>query len=178
MTQVLIVAKDGLKLSEVVEGELQKRSFVVATTTGFDEQTVNADVIAWLAAGKAVDDEVFDLIDQIDRRNVAPNKIVMLSLAGINEEVGSEKLATWYGGDVTSLILAYQYAVKMIDELEIPYTIVRTAPVVNRETALTITNEGQLLAGNEIGINQLGQVIADACGPEHYDNQSIGVSDQ
>lgn len=175
MNKIVIVDPQHSALTDLVTAQLTEP---VTVTDQFDEKLQAADTIVWLAPGGPVDDQVFDLIDQVDARPQPPMKIVMLSLAGINDEVPQAQLNQWYGAQCEDLILAHQYAVKMIDELEIDYTIVRSVPVTNQETSLRVTNEGQPVTGTQIGIAKLATVISQACDPTQYRNQSIGVSEQ
>ncbi len=65
----------------------------------------------------------------------------------------------------------------MIDELEIPYTIVRAAPQTNASTSVKVSNEGSPLQGDLVNVDSLATIIANACSIDQYTNQSIGVSD-
>ncbi len=49
----------------------------------------------------------------------------MLSIAGTADDATNQQLQEWYGQQATQAVLAHQYAVKMIDEFELPYTIIR-----------------------------------------------------
>lgn len=143
----------------------------VEITTDIDD----ADNIVWMPGLDSADNEVFDLVDQLDARDSAPERIIVLSIAGINDEVDQAKLIQWYGADYENLLLGQQYAVKMIDELELPYTIVRSAPQINETTRVEITHEGQNFSGNKIGVIELAEVISQISLTGAYLNESIGI---
>lgn len=137
----------------------------------------NDDTLLWLPNLLNVESQVFKLIDVIDDQNLKLNKIVMLAIAGVNGEILTDQQEKLWGSDFENLILDSQYAIKMIDELEMPYTIVRIPIVVNEETAVEISNEGSQFKGSQIGLHQLADVVVEACLTDHYLNQSIGVSE-
>ena len=95
----------------------------------------------------------------------------------MNGEVEEPRLQQWWGSDYQNLVLDYQYAIKMIDELELPYTIVRTTPIVINATTAVISNEGTGINGDRIGQSQLAEVLSEACQPNRYLNQTIGISE-
>ena len=55
--------------------------------------------------------------------------------------------------------------------------IVRSLPIVPRETALKIVDEGQPLTGQAVGLKQAAQVLKAALMTDRYYNQSIGIED-
>ncbi|CUS25550.1 hypothetical protein FC70_GL001061 [Paucilactobacillus oligofermentans DSM 15707 = LMG 22743] len=137
----------------------------------------NDDILLWLSNSSNVESQVFKLIDVIDDQNLKLKKMVMLVIAGVNGEIMIDQQEKLWGPDFENLILDSQYAIKMIDELEMPYIIVRIPIVVNEETAVEISNEGSQFKGNQIGLHQLADVVVEACLTDHYLNQSIGVSE-
>ncbi len=44
----------------------------------------------------------------------------------------------WYGQQATQAVLAHQYAVKMIDEFELPILLLELLPITNEETSLRL----------------------------------------
>jgi hypothetical protein len=176
MATLTVIDEQRSRLGTLVAAKLPSKEVVL--TDRFDTTLQTARVIVWLAPVERADDRVFELIDQIDARATAPEKIVMVTLAGINGEVPDEQLTRWYGDAAQELMLAHQYATKMIDELEIDYTLIRRVPLVDEETPVQVTNEGQPVMGTRIGMQALSEIIVQACDPTVFRNQSIGVSDQ
>lgn len=137
------------------------------------------DALCWLPMpNDPVDQDVYDLVDLIDDSHEVPKKIVMLSIAGTADDATKVQLESWYGKPALDTVLAHQYAIKMIDELEFPYVIVRSLPIVPRETGLKIVDEGQPLTGQSVGLNQAAQVLKEALATDRYRNQSIGIENQ
>ena len=64
----------------------------------------------------------------------------------------------------------------MIDEFELPYTIIRALPITNEETSLKVISEGNTLEGKEIGLGQVAQIIEQAVTTDDFRNQSIGIA--
>lgn len=99
----------------------------------------------------------------------------MLSIPGTADDASLEQVEKWYGKKARSLIMMHQYAIKMIDELELPYTIVRIPPLTTDETSAKIIAEGQPMTGGKLGIDQLVAVLQSIFDTERYRNQSIGI---
>ena len=99
----------------------------------------------------------------------------MLSIPGTADDASLEQVEKWYGKDARSMIMMHQYAVKMIDEFEIPYTIVRIPPLMLTNTSVSVIGEGQPMTGNKLGINQLVSIFQTVLETNRYLNQSIGI---
>ena len=90
----------------------------------------------------------------------------------------SEQEKQLYGKHYEDVIYANQYAVKMIDELELPYTAVRVPEVIPEKTKAAVTAEDEPLAGLQVGRQQLASLLATAMTTDRYVNQSIGLGGQ
>lgn len=145
--------------------------------TNFKIELQAGDVLCWLpVATELVDDEVQDLAALIDRSLFSPAKIVMLSVAGTADDADDHQLKRWYGKQAMQIVLAHQYAVKMIDEFELPYTIIRTLPLTGEKTAVQIVDEGKKLDGEKVGVDQVAKVVERVATTTDFQNQSIGVA--
>ena len=102
----------------------------------------------------------------------------MLSIPGTADDADDQQIVKWFGSKGRSWVMAHQYAVKMIDELELPYTIVRAVPLTNQDTTSIVVPEEHSLTGSQVGINQVAQVLKTALTTDRYRNQSIGVTDE
>ncbi len=69
--------------------------------------------------------------------------------------------------------MEHLYAVKMIDELEHPYVIVRTPPVTGRGG--NVKGEGELIQQATVGQEETVALITTAVTTEQYVNQSVGL---
>src|SRR5699024_6476458 len=139
--------------------------------TSFKFEVQSGDILCWLTTvNEYVDDEVQELAELIDHSLFLPSKIVMLSIAETADDATNQQLQEWYGQQENQNILAQQYAVKMIDEFEFPYTIIRALPITNEETSLKVVSEGNPLEGKEIGLGQVAQIIEQAVTTDDFRN--------
>lgn len=148
-------------------------------TSSFNFRLEEQDQICWLPQmADPVDDEVNGLVKLIDSSVMQPSRIVMLSMAGTTDDAASALLQKWYGRRALGQVMAYQYAVKMIDELELPYTIVRTAPLSQSEGTgqVIVTAEGEKLPDWHLSVAQLADTFKLILESGAYKNQSIGVT--
>ena len=90
-------------------------------STNFKVQFQSGDILCWLPKpSDYVDDEVQELADLIDQSTFLPIKFILLSVPGTADDASLEQVEKWYGKDARSMIMAHQYAIKMINEFEIP----------------------------------------------------------
>lgn len=173
MSRIVIVSRRHDKLVSTV----MKKVPEAVALTNFKFEIQNGDVLCWLpTVNEAVDDEVQELAALLDHSLFLPAKIVMLSIAGTADDATNQQLQEWYGRQAPQIVFAHQYAIKMLDEFELPYTIVRALPIVSDETTLKIVDEGKPLQGEGIGIAQVAQVIKRAVTTDDFKNQSVGVA--
>lgn len=164
-------------LAQAVIRELRPRA--VGIQPNFDAQLPPAATLCWLPAVMApVDELVNGLVSYVDQSPVPPQKLVVLTAAGICGDLTSEQEQQLYGKHYEDVIYAHQYAVKMIDELELPYTAVRVPEVIPEKTKAAVTAEGEPLAGLQVGRQQLASLLATAMTTDRYVNQSIGLGGQ
>ena len=150
----------------------------VAVYPQFSRQLPASSVLCWLAPRQApVDELVMGLVQLVDAGR-APSRIVMLAAAGICDDVAADGLRQLYGDGYQDLLFAHQYAVKMVDELEIPYTVIRVPRLTNLASPSMITPENQPLASLQLSRDQLVKTIARAMTTDQLVNQSIGLSNE
>lgn len=168
---VLIDNRDDELASKVI-----KKMPDAVVSTNFKVQLQSGDILCWLPkSNDYVDDEVQELADLIDQSVFLPAKIVMLSIPGTADDASLEQVEKWYGKSARTMVMMHQYAVKMIDEFEIPYTIVRIPPLTVANTETKITAEGQVMDGGKVGIDQLVLLLQTVLKTNRYLNQSIGI---
>lgn len=162
------------ELAQVLVKVLRPQAVGIQPT--FDEQLPPAATLCWLPATLApVDELVNGLVHYVDQADQSPAKVVMLTAAGICDDLTDEQAAQLYGNDFQDVVYAHQYAVKMIDELELPYTAVRVPQVVDNDVNVAVTAEGQHLGGLRVGRQQLASLLATVMTTDRYLNQSIGI---
>lgn len=134
------------------------------------------DVLCWLPAiSDEVDRDVFQLTSRLDQASGAVSRIVAWSPAGTADDADADQLASWWGPNWRGIIGAYLYAVKMIDELEYPYTIVRSLPYSTNGGQGQVVAEGQRMIGQSVNVDDVARAIAKACRDRSDLSQSIGI---
>lgn len=150
----------------------------VAVYPQFAHELPDHAILCWLAPLQApVDELVMGLVQLVDAGK-APAKIVMLAAAGICDDVDQAGLTQLYGDDYDNLVFAHQYAVKMVDELEIPYTIIRVPQIVDQPGKATLTAENQPLASLQVSQDRLVATLASTMTTDRLVNQSVGLSNE
>lgn len=138
------------------------------------------DVLCWLpAASDPVDDQVNALAHLLDESVMQPSRIIMLSIGGTEDGTAAAQLKQWYGHNALGKVMAYQYAIKMIDELELPYTVVRTAPLDEKTTSqqkTAIVASDADLVGHKLGIPALASFLDLIIENDVYTNRSVGLT--
>lgn len=172
MKRIVIVNQGQPQLCQALLNQVPqatvKDDFTWAPATG--------DIICWLPGDKQrVDLEVAELVRQLDQNRVQPAKIVMKSVAGTADDASMDQLSDWYGEEARNLVMDHLYAIKMIDELEFPYTIVRSLPLTNESVDRHPLAEGEPFSGQQSNVDAVAQLLADAVELKKFQNQSIGI---
>lgn len=104
-------------------------------------------------------------------------RTVMRAVAGIDQEVTTP---LEYPGidDVTEYLKQQRYAVKIIDEAEMPYTILRPIVAKQGTDAVQLINEGLPVPNQPIDEQALANVAVDELVNGRHINQSIAVVGQ
>ena len=172
MARIVVISRRHDRLARLI----MENSYAAVAANNFDVELEAGDILCWLPqAGAPVDDEVQQLADLVDRSLFPPQKIVMLSIAGTADDADEAQLKHWYGKRAMQEVWAHQYAIKMIDELELPYVVVRALPLGEGAAHTQIVDEGQPLSGENISEEQLATVLETALTTGKFDNHSIGV---
>ena len=172
MKRIVIVNQKSDDLCHAVKEQLPK----AIEYPDFNWQPQPQDIICWIPNDEIrVDLAVSDLVAKLDQSAVRPAKIIMKSIAGTADDATDDQLTRWYGETGQNMVMDHLYAIKMIDELEFPYTIVRSLPLTNDDVQRCLMTEGQPYRGNYSNIQQVATIIAQATDPEKFKNQSIGI---
>lgn len=173
MGRVVVISQRHDRLTRLI----MENSYDAVATTNFNFTVKQGDVLCWLPLpNEPVDDEVQDLAALVDNSIFLPAKIVMLSVAGTADDAEEDQLKQWYGKQAVQDVLTHQYAIKMIDEFEIPYTIIRTLPLTAEETPIQLLDEGQPLHGTAVGEQQVAATILRVLSSAEFNNHSIGIA--
>ena len=139
-------------------------------------QTEPSDIICWLPADNSrVDLAVGDLVALLDHSAAQPAKIIMKSIAGTADDASDQQLTSWYGENAQQMVMDHLYAIKMIDELEYPYTVIRTLPLVEQPIDRSVMKEGQQFSGKNSSLQITSQLMKKAIMTDEFQNQSVGI---
>ncbi|GAX01665.1 NAD(P)H-binding protein [Secundilactobacillus silagei] len=102
-------------------------------------------------------------------------RTVMRSVAGIDKEVTGP--LTYPGiTDVAEFLKQQRYGIKIVDEAEMPYTVLR--PIIDAQKGVTpvqLINEGQPVPVKSVSDAAFAQVVVDEIQNGTHINQSIAV---
>lgn len=173
MGRTVIVSHRHDQLSQLIMREM----YDAIAVSNFKLEFQRGDQLCWLPQiSEPVDEEAQELATLIDQSLFVPSKIVMLSMAGTADDADSDQLRQWYGKNAQEYLWAHQYAIKMVDELELPYTIIRALPLTNSSAPAIITDEGQPLRGQGVSEVELAKVIDRVLSTDRYNGKSLGIS--
>lgn len=122
-----------------------------------------------------VDLQIGAVIQALDRVNPPLEQFIMLSTAGIDNEL--TETVTYPGVDNNKEYLNQQrYAVKLVDEYEIPYTILRPVEIVDQQAGeLDIIDEGISMQYGRVSSDNVANTAAKVVEYQQFINQSIGL---
>ena len=173
MGRTVIVSHRHDQLSQLI----MRKVYDAVAVSNFKLEFQQGDQLCWLPqVSEPVDEEVQELATLIDQSIFVPSKIVMLSMAGTADDANSGQLRQWYGKNAQEYLWAHQYAIKMVDELEFPYTIIRALPLTNSLASAVISDEGQPLRGRGVSEAELAKVIDHVLSTDQYNGKSLGIS--
>ena len=173
-TPILIINQRKDRLADLVANQVKGQTTVVKE---FANLTLKGQRLLWLAdVDSPVDSTVFDLVDAVDSAAQAPGRIVLWSPAGTADDADDNQVVAWWGPDGKNLVLNYLYAIKMVDELELPYSVVRTVPIGEGAPSGQVVSEGEPLRGNAVNPESVAHTLAAelaTTGPSH----SLGLGE-
>ncbi len=122
-----------------------------------------------------VDLQIGAVIQALDRVNPPLEQFIMLSTAGIDNELTEE--VTYPDVDNNKEYLNQQrYAVKLVDEYEIPYTILRPVEIVDEQTGeLDVIDEGISMQYGRVSADNVANTAVKVVEYQQFINQSIGL---
>lgn len=102
-------------------------------------------------------------------------RTVMRSVAGIDNEV-TETLHYEGVSDTGEFLKQQRYAIKIVDEAELPYTILRPVAVVPETSgSVQLINEGEPVPAQPVSETDFVRVVVDELRHSTHLNQSIAV---
>ncbi|EKK21022.1 NAD(P)H-binding protein [Fructilactobacillus florum] len=138
-------------------------------------QTQAPLIIIFALSGHGSDFMVPEVLDHPLVRKGSIDRIIMVATAGIDQEVqGSLKYNEI--DDVPEYLREQRYAVKVIDETEVPYTIFRPGDLVAGGTRpINLFAEGTQMPAGEVSYETMASLVMQAVVTDRFLNQSVGV---
>lgn len=177
---ILAIGTERVISKKVLEELNQKPDFSVIISTPKQVKNIaaiNYDVMYVDMLHLGMDEEFEGIIDQIEAGEIKANKIIFLATAGMDKEINPNWIEVQ---DLKELLLEVKYVAKLVDETELPYTILRPVEVSDevQNVALNIIPEGEKISVDRVSEAKLRTVIIDAITTNNYINQSIGISNK
>lgn len=177
---ILAIGTERVISKKVLEELKQKSDFSVIISTPKQVKNIaaiNYDVMYVDMLHLGMDEEFEEIIDQIEAGEIKANKIIFLATAGMDKEINPNWIEVQ---DLKELLLEVKYVAKLVDETELPYTILRPVEVSDevQNVALNIIPEGGKISVDRVSEANLRTVIIDAITTNNYINQSIGISNK
>lgn len=177
---ILAIGTERVISKKVLEELKQKSDFSVIISTPKQVKNIvaiNYDVMYVDMLHLGMDEEFEGIIDQIEAGEIKANKIIFLATAGMDKEINPNWIEVQ---DLKELLLEVKYVAKLVDETELPYTILRPVEVSDevQNVALNIIPEGEKISVVRVSEANLRTVIIDAITTNNYINQSIGISNK
>ncbi|MGL3994720.1 NAD(P)H-binding protein [Pediococcus acidilactici] len=172
--KILAIGMDRPVSDEVV-AELNTLPEVKVTIAEVQEAMGNYDVLYVDLLHLGMDEEFEAVVDRLEEQQLQVNKIVFLATAGMDNEIDP----TWIEvQDVKELMLEVKYVAKLVDETELPYTIIRPVEVKSevQNQGAEITPEGQPIPTAVVSERAVIKLVKQAILTEEYQNQSVGIS--
>ncbi|UQS84778.1 SDR family oxidoreductase [Apilactobacillus apisilvae] len=118
------------------------------------------------------------LFSALDEAKPPLKQFVMLSTAGIDNELVDD--VTYENVDSKKEYLNEQrYAVKLVDEYEIPYTILRPVKMTDEQHGkLSVIDEGQKMNYGKVSFDNVADVAYNVVEKQEFINQSIGLIEE
>lgn len=142
----------------------------------YADNLIDVSIIYTFLEPLDVDLEIGSLIQALDIINPPLKQFIMLSTAGIDNEL-HDKAVNYEGVDNNQEYLNQQrYAVKLVDEYEIPYTILRPVRIVDELYGkLEIIDEGQAMNFGKVSADSIAKIAVKVVEYQQFINQSIGL---
>lgn len=181
MKKVLIIGNFH-QLGQKVYDKLSNQ-YEVNLLDGIDFEDVSAyadnlegvNVIYTFLGPHDVDLQISAVIQALDRINPPLEQFIMLSTAGIDNELTEE--VTYPDVDnIREYLNQQRYAVKLVDEYEIPYTILRPVKIIDDLSGeLDIIDEGISMQYGHVSADNVANTAAKVVEYGQFINQSIGL---
>jgi len=180
MEKVLIISQND-NVTDIISKQLVSdfnvQQFNGDLNSDADYQAALVDTSVVITVLGPLDSDIYfdHLFDAIFDAGIQLNHFVMVTYSGIDDEVigGREYLGV---SDVKEFIKQQRYAAKIVDEAEMPYTIIRAGRLVDgSNNEVELYDEGQPMPNETLSYASLAELIYRTITTHEHINKSIGV---
>ncbi|MBU9789347.1 SDR family oxidoreductase [Lentilactobacillus sp. IMAU92037] len=142
---------------------------------GYAKRLKDVDWIFSAVGPLDVDLDFGELFDAIDEVQPPLSHFVMLSYAGVDDEL---KTVPVYEGvkDSKEFIKQQRYAIKIVDEAEIPYSIIRMTKLTDQAGLnYQLFNEGTTMPYGEVSSGAVAKLSFEMFDNNDFINRSVGI---
>ncbi|GAY72557.1 NAD(P)H-binding protein [Lentilactobacillus kosonis] len=181
MEKVLIISQND-SATNIISKKITAADYIVDQFKGdfnseADYQGALAEVkIIVTVLGPLDSDLYFDqLFDAIFDAEIQLDHFIMVTYSGIdNEVIGGREYSEVT--DIDEFIKQQRYAAKIVDEAEMPYTIIRAGRLTEGiPSEVKLYAEGQLMPNNSLSYNSLAELVSQTITTHSHINESIGA---
>ncbi|EHO45332.1 NAD(P)-binding oxidoreductase [Lentilactobacillus kisonensis] len=134
--------------------------------------------VDWILTALGPNDVDLDfeaLFDGIDDVQPPISHFVMLSYAGVDDELPVQP-SYENVKNLTEFIKQQRYAIKIVDESEIPYSIIRVPKLIDRANSkYQLFNEGEAMPNGEVSNEAVARLVLAAFKDNQLINRSVGI---
>ncbi|KRM69084.1 hypothetical protein FD06_GL000633 [Apilactobacillus ozensis DSM 23829 = JCM 17196] len=180
--KILVLGKNNLIARKLII-MLERNNFDVVTIdeknlsdkNSYTKYLSNVEIIYSFLGPMDVDLYFEALFESINDCRINLRKFIMCSTAGVDKEL-ENPIDYPKVKDVKEYLNEQRYAIKIVDEYEIPYTILRPVELVENTFGKTyLYEEGQLMPAGKVSTAAVAKVAYDALQHHKYNNASIGI---
>ncbi|MCK8624633.1 SDR family oxidoreductase [Apilactobacillus sp. M161] len=182
MKKILVLGKNNLIAQKLIQ-ILIKNNFDVITMNeqnlsdknSYSNYLSDVDVIYSFLGPMDVDLCFEALFESINEGNINLRKFIMCSTAGVDKEL-DKPIKYPNVKDVKEYLNEQRYAIKIVDEYEIPYTILRPVELVDTAFGkVFLYKEGETMPAGKVSTDIVSKIAYDVLQNGQYENTSIGI---
>ena len=182
MVKVMILGADQA-VSQLVVADLKTNKafdYVIYSgdlkaTAELQQALAGVDVVYGNLTDPDVDQKIELIFDALRANHQTLSRFIFVTAAGVNGELIDQRPLT---AEQRELRWQQQYAIKIIDEAEIDYTIIRQSPLTSGQPLdVKVYPEGQPMPMGTVTAASVANVSVAAITTDQFVNESIGLID-
>lgn len=155
-------------LVEIVGGD-------VTDVKTLEDSMKDVDIVYANLAGGNIEDQAKAVVEAMHA--AGKKRLIWISTLGIYDEVPG-KFGEWNNSTLGNYITTYAAAVKVLEDSDLDYTIIRPAWLTNKdEVDFELTQKGETFKGTEVSRKSIAQLVVDITqAPDKHVRESLGVN--